>query len=361
MINPGNKTFLSGDNPVLEISQVETKLNAVFSAHGIEVMNETYFPDFNKKVFIRDLGKLAQTYFIEPSILQLDESGGPVAFSIRLADSSGSNTIEVMIYPCDVETAGTLLVNDLQIMPLTRGAEKTTYPGGKEVLGFYGKPKGRTVSAGITYRYDGRLRFASGTVGQVTGNVYQSFDVSPSVMIRIVASSANGHQIAESDICYYTVNEEYPFRFEMNTFVPDSLHRFLFRNCFHTAETFLCTGDRESDKKWDRTTGTVNNSTILINRVLTDTITVYTGYLTESDCGVLEDLLNSKEIYLVTGYGLERVVIMEETFKVTNRKDDVISASFEYRLSSNNHSQFRFRKSEFQYRIFDSSFNATFN
>lgn len=362
MTNPGDKTFLSGDNPLLEIVEVVTKLNAVFSISGNEVLNETYYPDANNKVKIRDLGKLSETYFVEPSLIGSSVLGAPLVISLKLTDDSGTVPISITIYPCDVETAGTLSIADLNAMPLSRVTGKNTYPGNKEFLGFYGTAQGRSIHAGIAYRYGKRVRFVRTELGKITGNVYKSLDVSPSVMVSLVAKSSNKHWIAEGDLFFYEIYDSQAFRYDVQMFVPDSLHTFLFRNCFHAAETFSCTGDLDHEKKWERSTGNVNNKTVLINRKLTDTKTVYTGYLEEQECGIVEDLINSTEVYLLTKSGWESVVIVGESFKITNRKDDVISASFEYRVSSNNHSQFRFvKRVQNASRIFDKTFDKTFN
>ena len=360
MTNPGNKVFLSGENPVLEVLGVSEPLTVIYKVDNTMILQENYIPSDNR-VYIRDIAKLAQAYFKDPSpLVDVGISCVPIILMLALIADNNTFNISVTVYPCDTETMGTLSVDNLMQMPLSRVTEKKTATGRFELLSFYGY--GLKLMAGIAYTYLGRTRYARVTLLNNTKEGYKAVDVSPSKMVQLVAKSSNRHVIKESDIVYYDIYGGLEFRYQMLEFPTISQQCFVFVNSFHALETFTCSGDVESERKWNRTEGVSNNHTVLVAKNLTRTNTVYTGYLSEGDCEVLEDLLNSAEVCLVAPTGYMPVIITNESFKITNRLDDVIAASFEYKFASSNQMQYRFKPRQLGVaHIFDHSFNESFN
>lgn len=362
MVNPGNRAELSGDSPVLVIREVDARLNIVFSIAGNNILTENYYPDIEGIVRIRNLSKLATLYMDQP--LSRDPNriiGNPITVDLVLADNSNTFNSTITIYPCDVLTYGTLSLDNILFMPLSRSVGRITYPGQREILGFYGRDGGRTINAGIGYIFESKMRFVRIPVITLYSG-FTSFDVSLSKMVELVGNSGDGHIISQSDIRFYDIYDVMSFHFDVKPFPPVGRTTFLFRNCFHALETFTCTGDVESQRKWTRSTASVDNESIVVENELTNTRTVYTGYITEQMCGVLEDLLNSDDICLLTPSGRIPVIISGESYKVLNRPDEVISASFEYKIANNNQGEFFFSSQQAGIgRIFDSTFNETFN
>ncbi|MDR1098013.1 MAG: hypothetical protein LBL57_07775 [Tannerella sp.] len=346
---------LSSDFGDIILSEVSEKATAVFSIGGNPVLEEIYYPDANGKISIRDAGQLAKIYFETPGMgADSGADGSSVTFSISLQDRSNTISKTVTIYRCDAETAGTLSAAQLKAMPLSQATKKTTGFGRTEYTGFYGSG---TVSVYAVFR-------------EINGPLARTFTLhelpnSPETFYRINVSPSRIAEVAgipEADIVYYNVykstSEIIRFTIDRRPY-PDKT-TFVFRNCFGAQETFTCTGDTETERKWERTFASVDRRQHPVSHELTRKHTVNTGYISKEMTGVLEDLMNSEDVCIITPDGWEPVVILEESFKVSSRRDALTAVEFKYRHRSNNQMQYRhrpFRKPG----IFDGTYNKSFN
>ena len=65
-------------------------------------------------------------------------SKGVVTFQLKFSEGKDVLTQDISIYTCNVETAGTLIVDDLKLIPLTRCPVKPISKYQKEYISFYG-------------------------------------------------------------------------------------------------------------------------------------------------------------------------------------------------------------------------------
>lgn len=343
---------VSADYGDIILDSVSGDVEAVITISGTEVLHEIYSPDISGMVYIRDVGSLAMMYDnVQDISLDNGLDGKFVKLDISLQEGPETFAASVNIYRCDAETGDTLAVSTLKRMPLSRVTKKITGIGRSEYISFYGDGE---IKADVVFYGNGKDDIITVTVGNITteDGKYYRYDVSPSVIATLCS-------IIESDIISYTIykseNEYISFIVDKRAFL--NKNTFIFRNIFGAQETFTCTGDSNSERKWTRSYGNINRKQRQISRDMAKTITVNTGYIDEETTGLIEDLLNSQNICFLEEGVLRDVSIIEESFKVTSRKDELIAVEFKYRYSSNNQMQFRTNK----HRIFDFTFDESFN
>jgi len=84
------------------------------------ILQESYFLDNNGQVYIRDMALLADMYRQEILLLpENDVSAGVVTFNLQFVEGTEEITQDISIYICRSETSGTLIVDDLHLIPLT--------------------------------------------------------------------------------------------------------------------------------------------------------------------------------------------------------------------------------------------------
>lgn len=343
---------ISADYGDIILDTVSGDVEAVITISGTEILHETYSPDISGMVYIRDLGSLAMMYDnVQDINLENGLDGSTVKMNISLKEGSDTFSSSVTIYRCDAESGDTLAITTLKRMPLSRVSKKTTGIGRTEFISFYGSGD---ILADVVYYGSAKDELKTITIGTISsdnGQFYR-YDVSPSN----IATLCN---IVESVIISYTIykseNESISFVVDQRPFL--NSNTFIFRNIFGAQETFTCTGDSNSERKWTRSYGNINRKQRLISRDMAKSITVNTGYINEETTGLIEDLLNSQNVCFLEEGVLREVSIIEESFKVTSRKDDLIAVEFKYRYSSNNQMQFRTNKR----RVFDFTFDESFN
>lgn len=315
------------------ISSVTAKVTVLISYAdtAVTILTEDYYPDATGKIIIPNIGKLALMH-MDPSgiVLSNETNGGTLALYIKLTELTGIATIiekTVTFYHSDVDFSGTINTM-IAYMPLSRTTRKITAPNRKEFISFYGS---FSVYAYVVKR---------GTVGDVTVSAFLKsmadykkmyhIDVSPSV----IASAAG---CAVADLVYYNIYiyNTHMIRFTMDQRNYPTTRTFVFRNSFGAVETFTCTGDTENERTWEREFGLINNNNIQTDKELKSTIKVNTGYLSQRMVPVLEDLLNSDQIYLLAGNTIHPIVITDEDFSNNSRNYEVKSFELTYRFTSN--------------------------
>lgn len=347
---------LSADYGDIILESVTENVDVKISISGVVVHHEIYTPDSFGMVYIRDFGSLSVDFFplFDISLIPgIDGQYLPIDVSLSEGAQEISKTVEM--YRCDAETAGTLTLETLIKSPLSRTDFKFTSIGRKEFISFYG---GSSVYVDVVFAgttKDERIKKLIPIQAQNVQKTFYRYDVSPSTIAALL-------NITELQIAYYSVYraDGYPIKFEMDNRLLQNQHTFLLRNTFGAQESFTTTGDDISERKWTRTFGSIGGKQTLTDRNLSNLYTVNTGYLDRRMVGVLEDMHQSKTLYLVDEFGLHEIQIQEESFKVTSRKDEVINVEFKYKYSSNNELQYRRNVSSFS-RIFDPSFDPTFN
>lgn len=346
---------LSAEYGDIVIGNVAGTVSVEVRHSGTLILSEIYSPDADGAIAIRDLGELAILY--KPEIpFSFDNGLDGTIVSLTVTLTEGAQVIErvVAFYPSIVDFSGSLTVDLLKSIPLSRCTQKSTGVGRKEFISFYG---GSAVTVYVVYKGDSGDSAATTQLSASPGanTNYYRFDVSPAVIAAML-------EIAESDLVYYNVytSTDSIIRFTMDERRYPQQRNFVFRNCFGAQENFTCTGDEISERKWTRAFGNVDNKQISLSRDLENKFTVNTGFITAEEVEVLEDLLNSDRVSLIDEYGFQDITILEESFRVTSRRDELTQIEFTYKFSQNN--QFKTSYKPFRKpRIFTTEFDETFN
>lgn len=345
---------LSAEYGDIVIDSVTAPVVVEIRYQGELILSEVYSPDSESKIYIREIGELAILLIDKRDIMtQNGFTGyGGIILTISIIGTTTINK-DVTIYQSIIDFSGSLDVNLLKQIPLSRATNKSTGIGRTEWISFYGTGtlKAYVVKKGITAD-------SAATYNVVTYSLPEKIyntNVSPSVIATLAGCT-------ESDLIYYNIyiSTDSIIRFTMDERNYPDKKIFVFRNCFGAQETFTCTGAEKSERKWTRSFGNINNKQVSISRDLVNKFTANTGYLSAEDLEVLEDMLNSDQICLLDEYGLQDVVILEENFNDTSRKDELKAVEFSYRFAQNN--QFKTSYKAFKKpRIFTTEFDETFN
>lgn len=314
------------------MTSVTAKVTFSVTYAGNVILSEDYFPDADGKITVRNVGELALMYMgIEQISLANEIDIETITFSITLVEHTGSPqtiTQSVVFFRSDVSFSETLTTVTILKIPLSRTTKKVTAPNRKEYVSFYGSGM---ITAYVVKR---------GTISDVSVSVSLKSTADSTKVYRIdvspaVIASAAGCAVA--DLVYYNVYiyNTHMIRFTMDQRNYPTTRTFVFRNSFGAVETFTCTGDTENERTWEREFGLINNNNIQTDKELKSTIKVNTGYLSQRMVPVLEDLLNSDQIYLLAGDTIHPIVITDEDFSNNSRNYEVKSFELSYRFTSN--------------------------
>lgn len=356
VINRFPSEGLSADYGDIILSSATDNIDVKINIGSEEIHHELYTPDNLGMVYIREVGLLAMNYYTLPAINTnngLDGQSVILNIILKEGDQDAIN-LNTEVFRCAAETSGTLSIDVLKSKPLSRTDWKLTGKGRKEFISFYGSGAIYVdiVFAGLEKDQRATEIF---TQGQSIVNSFYRYDVSPSVIAGLF-------NIQESQIAYYSIFKigGYGIRYEMDPIQHRNKKTFLFRNTFGAQESFTTTGDDNSERKWSRTFGSIGGNQVLTDQLLSNIYTVNTGYINRCMVGVLEDMLQSKMVELLDEYGLHKISIQEESFKVTSRNDEVLNVEFKYNYSSNNELQFRNRFPNMSFGPFDNTFDNSF-
>lgn len=345
---------LSAEYGDIIFSSVTGSVLATISVGGNTVLEEKYIPDPDGVIRIMGIGELAMVYFAANDFsTENGVDGEAIVVTVSLLGQDSGIERNVTIFPCVVDFSGSLPADTFLSIPLSRSINKTTAFGRKEWISFYG---GSTVQLYAAYR--GTTADLSKTVEFATladAAKFYRLNVSPAVI-------ANAIECAETDLIYYNLytSVESIIRFTMDERNYPAQKTFVFRNCFGAQESFTCVGDEKSDRKWIRSFGSINKKQVSISRDLENKITVSSGYVSDEDIEVLEDLLNSDQVCLLDQHGFQDIVITDESFSIIERDDELKEVSFSYRFAQSN--QFKTSYKAFaKPRIFTHQFDDSFN
>lgn len=345
---------LSAEYGDIVIDSVAAPVVVEIRYQGTLILSEVYSPDANSKIYIREVGELAVLLIDKSDFITVNgySGSGGILLSISIIGTATINK-DVTIYQSIVDFSGSLDVTLLKLIPLSRSTNKSTGVGRTEYISFYGTG---TIKAYVVRK--GTTSDSAATYDVVTYSLPEKIyntNVSPSVIATLAGCT-------EADLIYYNIyiSTDSIIRFTMDERNYPDKKTFVFRNCFGAQETFTCTGAEKSERKWTRSFGNIDNKQVSISRDLVNKLTANTGYLSDEDLEVLEDLLNSDQICLLDEYGLQDVVILEENFNDSSRKDELKMVEFSYRVAKNNQSGSRYKKF-IKPRVFSPEFDETFN
>ncbi len=309
------------------------------------IINEKYFKNKKHQVILKNLGEfLTEMHKMTELKIGNGEEVGK-AFEIEVFVYNENNEIGVdtqsrpiIIYPC------MSVLDDVQFIPLiclTRAKKKITSSQHIEYLSVY---EDRRIQIDVEFidnngnKQKEILYTESPSDHSLLKTRIYQFDFSVKTIAYMLKRDK---QKIANDILNYSIkiangDEESRVFYEV---IPEELNEittFVFRNSFLGTETFNITTPQLIENKWSRETAVINNRAIAIGNKLERIYTVSTGWITREESSVIEDMLNSKQVALILNNTIIPIVILNETFKVSEARNELINIEFSYKLSSKN-------------------------
>ena len=318
---------LTAEYPDISLSGVVNPVNVTFSFNGVAAATERYFADGSGKVYIQDIGKMAENYFTSTALtLTPNISAQRILVVLScIEDGSTYQYASFYLWYSKVDFGGSVNPTHVGVdFPLTRCVERITAPGRKEYLGFYTP---MTVKAyvvafneyNVATGYEVTLYYRSDSM-----QLFEA-DVSPNV----VATQA---YTTVEKLVYYRIyaSDRYSIKYVVDHAARHTQNIFLFRNCFGSQEAFTATGDLSTDRQWERERGFIRKSEILIRKKAEVVYTVNSGPLNEKELMLLEDLVDSEEVAWINNGHLIPVTIVDQNFASTSRKSKINTVEFSF-------------------------------
>ncbi|MDD3194400.1 MAG: hypothetical protein PHU68_01190 [Paludibacter sp.] len=337
------------------LGSVIEKLSLEISYNETVILEEDYFPDDNGKVVIRDIGKVASMYFSNTDI-DLVNRNGIVTFTIKLTENTAPVDVvikDVVFYLSTIDYKGTINTDQLISMPLTRSPLKSTGPGRKEYISFFGNADVTVYAVYSDGNRDVSKTLSAFNTLVSVDSIYR-IDVSPEVIAGLIGCPI-------SNLVYYSVytNANTIVKYVMDHRGFTSKTTFIFLNNFGATETITMIGHQVRDNSWNREFGVVYDKMLISSADKEDLITVNTGYLLPGMADVIDDLLSSKEVAVIDGDVIVPVVIIDEDFKRDTHKNAPKTYEITYRVASN--TPYSKYVPLARLGVFDESFDNTFD
>jgi hypothetical protein len=312
-----------------------------FTCGDTVILDEKYIPDSDKKITVYDLKELFEPYLLENLVEKctytIDDG----------TDSSVTGSFTVQY--CAAET----WLNAKNFMAgyflTTLQGTKATAEGRKEFVHFYTEETVEvTVEADFYSAEKGLFSLTFHPEIEISLNKINTIDVSPDLF-----SSDTGNLLG------YTVSagsRTISFKLVQEEHTPAPA--LLFTNSFGVQETFYCMGQLALEPEHTFTgayaSGMFRNYEIEENRLFK----ANTGRMSHDMAGWADDLLRSKEIYLLDGTSTgKEVTITECESKRNNADDELPSFTFTYRYAQRNHNILNTPRAG---RVFDYTYDYTF-
>ncbi|GHU79704.1 hypothetical protein FACS1894145_4430 [Bacteroidia bacterium] len=319
------------------IIESDADVAVTFQAAGETFLTEAYTPDNENRIYIRDLAKLFVGY-IPKTTLRAN-------FTITLTPAGATaqtinTTVLYGMAEIDIPAADFLAGRFLTLLP----EEKITYAGQREFLSLY--PSEQTTVIAKAHRLSGTQETKNVVIN--TLNQIATVDVSPAALFN------NPEQISY----YVIIAGNRHFTFYVKPVLPPEYIQFLFLNAFGVKETFIPAAITTRENKYDNKFGQFSGRYRKYQAEVVKNYTANTGVLTGPMADWLEDLFLSKDVFLLTGSGIEKEIVIEEsTVKRSTAPDELPAFEFKYRLSKFNQHEYSLSKN----RIFDDTFDYTFD
>ena len=365
-------SYFALDVPDLSVAaSVKKSVTLTFSADSetLGTVEEIYYPDEDGNILIRGLGELAMSY-LKPMPADLFSDSRHVK-----GWDTGMVTLEVV-----VENAESVPVTQLSDPPL-RFSTDIYYCNTRcnvtpdSFDGFLNRYSQRTVSplqplmlthikfAPTSFRWI--MRYESGgriiegqrvdsiarTVGTLYLEQYRVQELVPAKVFEVVAECVNEELQQVTDRVIYKIDHGY--RRQQTVFA--------FTNCFGVWETEALTGADERKDELEGTFGMIDSQYRKVHTELTEEHRVCSGYCSAEQYNSLLDMVRSEHVYLLNDDGTlgEEVTITGIEFSEKKPHATPNAVYLTYRVS-NMHQEVFERKQPQTGRIFDDTFDTTF-
>lgn len=304
------------------------------------LLHETYVPDADGMIKIRDLDELLEPYLIKNLMEEC---------SYYISDGYDAKAGKIKVQYCKAEIgmdAGQFLKTHF----LTRlMGDKVTAMNRREYLHLI-CTENTPVTAHIRYKENGVVKEQTKTLLTISVlNSVQTIDVSPSVINE-----------PEKEFLGYTIKAgERKQTYLINRTSPRTEPDIIFTNSFGCQEIIYCQGTFQLEAEYERSQAIIDGK---FKNYLIDENRKYkanTGVLTTDMANWMEDMFRSTEVYLFDGGAIGKEITLTDSKCIrSNDPDELPSFNFEYRYSQKNHNIMYMRKAG---RIFDETFDRTFN
>ncbi len=320
------------------------------TCEGEELLSETYYPVLGY-ITIHDLGTLiadaVRPYVVATCQIKIVEHSG----ESDAADWSCEFAAHYATVDIDMSCQAFI---DQYFLTLLDGA-KLTRLGHREYLHAAGS---NSTDASVTawYYKDGSVVIGepsssdtpTSTVGAIT-----TFDVSPD----------RYYDESKGDLFAYTVTvgkRVQKYQIDHSGSVADPV--LLFTNSFGCQEIFYCLGKKKIAPTFERKTAVIDGKKINYTVKETRTFEGDTGVIPPSMAHFAEDLLRSDEVYLFRDYTQDKeITFTESKSERTNEADDLSEFTFSYQYAQRVQNVVFKDIENTGGRIFDDSFDDTFN
>ena len=357
--------YFSTAIPDLTFSIDGAQAVVVFAVDGTTIYSETLHPT-DSRITIADLMGMLSLYAerrlsIEVTVNITEQTvtkGEPVTYElfgqtysipgVDKIDNTDTRELTISVFYCraDVGTSATEFYNNHFLSILT--GTKITALGRLEYLHYLG-----TDSASCTAWYSDNTT-ATFTPTVIGGNSrYTTLDVSP-----------ESFQTAGKQLISYTVTAgQRVQRFDLDPTVPDCAPILLFENSFGVQELLYCTGTHKVAPEYKRSSARING--MLRNYDIEETRVFHadTGIMNTAMANWADELLRSREVYIVNIYdgnptvGKE-VTITDSKSEYNNEDENMPRFTFSYQYAQRIHNVVDLKR---EGRIFDNTFDHTFN
>lgn len=322
----------------LQFSTTEDSANVCIKKGTEIILDEKYIPDASGNITIYDLNDLISPYI----------SDNHAECSFKITDNNDEKEFSVIVQQCAVDI-------NLSYIDFVKNYFLTLLVGSKEtalecIEFLYFIPK-EECSLIVSCTYIDEYNNISTRIFR--GNTYK-----PSDKIERIDVSPNKYLIPYKELISYTVAvglRHLSFNVS-NCF--DAEPSLFFINSFGCRETFYCWGTQSLEPEFSRDMAYING---MYRNYFQEEDRFYkanTGVLSDAMMSLADDLIRSKEIFLIEGEKIgKEITITESETKRSNDYDNLPSFNFTYRYSQKNQLVAHF---QLGFSVFDETFDNTF-
>lgn len=332
---------------------------------GSDSFTEFYAPDERGEVAVRDLGRLALSYFPQAPILLGERWTGHRSVIIDAVVTAGDVELGTFSQTFYYASCRTNIPQAYKYRGfLARSRRTTHHVGQSNMLSFF--QRGQTLGIGIGY-HEGSNPCWSEFPVLTADDSGRMMTIDLSVQYIILWLYTNGLLYIDAGqvdylIIYLKADGEVMDAIQLDIdHIPAEYVHMAYLNAFGVPDTLCFRGREQRTADLQADFVTAGHTYRSINSRMDIYHQVHSGYITDLQRDCAEDLACSPSVYLYNGYTLgERITITEVNFEETGRpRTEPINVSVKYRLANETQRVIE-RDMTLDYRIFDHTFGNAF-
>jgi hypothetical protein len=359
--------LFSGDYEDILVTGVSDELPFSIEIDNKVILEETYFGDADGEVRIKGIGDIITSYFNFPVL----------SFSDALIDTTAT-CILTFIIGRPISYVQKILYSSIKTgididfgqpplcIFLTRYKHKRTSIFRNELVSFFENEQ--RIEIGIAYILENKTKYTQFTFLTTTdsGNLIIK-NISIPVVLSLLQSQT-GITLTEEKLLYYdlysitdtTVEDKLHIENDRRNFLSQT--HLLYRNSFGVPETITFTGVDERSTELNGTYSYFSGTYLKTHTLAIPSHKINTGYIDKTTADSLYDLITSDTVFLYEdGVIGDKITItdIEMTSKTPDNKP--MSYTITYRPSENKNARFQKEHYPSSSKIFDKTFDRTFN